>query len=53
MTNKEKEAEYERIIREIRFAKHQQKKRLYEQASRQRRAEAKIVAASKDVDSND
>ena len=45
MTNKD--VDYERIVREIKLARHQQKKRMYEQAKRQRKAESKIVAASK------
>jgi hypothetical protein len=37
----EKDKEYERIIKEIKLARHLQKKRLYEQAKRARKATAK------------
>jgi hypothetical protein len=39
MTNKEFEKECDRVIQEMRYARQMQKKRLYEQAKRQRKAE--------------
>jgi hypothetical protein len=36
-----KDVDYERIIKEIKLARHLQKKRLYEQAKRARKVEAK------------
>jgi hypothetical protein len=45
MTNKEFEKECERIIQEIRLQRQMQKKRLYEQAKRQRKVERLINCA--------
>jgi hypothetical protein len=43
----EPEKDYDRIIKEIRLNRQMQRKRLYEQASRTRKA--KTVAASKEI----
>ncbi len=40
MSPDEFEKECQRVVAEVRLAKHDQRKRLYEQAKRQRKAEA-------------